>query len=103
MFYEDDDELEDKANQLRRMLIERSKEEFVKGCYDAYDMLVSKGKQAIEGADPKSIHTAINRMTALFLIKEEYERCKFLKAYVEQNLPGCEIKPDPNVEKELSI
>lgn len=99
----DDDELEDRANELRKMLIERSKKDFIEGCYDAYDMLATKGKEAILGSDIKSIHTAINRMTALFLIREEYERCKFLKTYVEQNLPGYEIKPDPSVEKELSL
>lgn len=99
----DDDELEDRANELKRMLIEKSKKEFVEGCYEAYDMLATKGKAAITGSDPRSIHTAINRMTALFLIREEYERCKFLKTYVEQNLPGYEIKPDPSVEKELSL
>lgn len=105
MFYdeEDEEELQEKANLLRRQMVEKSKREFIEGCYDAYDMLVSKGKQAMEGADEKSIGTAINRMTALFLMREEYERCEFLKKYAKQHLPGFEVKPDPNVEKELSL
>jgi hypothetical protein len=104
MFYdEEDDELQEKADSLRRQVIERSKREFIDGCYDAYDMLVSKGKDAVKGADPKSIGTAINRMTALFLMREEYERCEFLKKYAKKHLPGFEIKPDRSVEKELSL
>jgi hypothetical protein len=105
MFYDEDDEdeLSEKAELLRRQVIEKSKKEFIEGCYDAYDMLVSKGKEAIAGADPKSIGTAINRMTALFLMREEYERCEFLKKYAKQHLPGFEIKPDGTVEKELSL
>ena len=105
MFYDEDDdnELSEKAELLRRHMIEKSKKEFIEGCYDAYDMLVSKGKEAIDGADPKSIGTAINRMTALFLIREEYERCEFLKKYAKQHLPGFSVKPDPSVEKELSL
>jgi hypothetical protein len=105
MFYDEDDEneLSEKAELLRRHMIEKSKKEFIEGCYDAYDMLVSKGKEAIEGTDPKSIGTAINRMTALFLIREEYERCEFLKKYAKEHLPGFEIKPDRSVEKELAL
>ena len=105
MFYdeEDEDELNEKAGLLRKQLIERSKKEFIEGCYEAYDMLVSKGKDAVEGTDAKSIATAINRMTALFLIREEYERCEFLKKYVKKHLPGFVINPDKSVEKELSL
>lgn len=105
MFYDEDDdnELSEKAELLRRHMIEKSKKEFIEGCYDAYSMLVSKGAEAINGADPKSIGTAINRMTALFLMREEYERCEFLKKYAKEHLPGFSVKPDPSVEKELSL
>lgn len=106
MNYEDDDELdglEEKANEIRRMLIDKSKKEFVEGCYEAYEMLATVGPDAVKGTSKKSIQSAINRMTALFLAREEYERCQFLKSYVAKHLPGFEIEPDPSVEKELSL
>jgi hypothetical protein len=42
-------------------------------------------------------------MTQLFLMKEEYERCSFLKQYVKAHMPEFEITPDKNLIKELSI
>jgi hypothetical protein len=84
-------------------MIETTKKEFIEGCYEAYDLLASKGKSAIENTDVNAIESAINRMTALFILREDYERCQFLKKYVELHLPGIDIKPDMNVQKELSL
>jgi hypothetical protein len=99
---EDDDDQEEIANELKKKIIERAKKEFVAGCYDAYEMLSTKGKEAIQGTNPKEIQTAINRMMALFVINEEYERCQFLKSFVSKHMPGFEITPDNNVQNELS-
>jgi hypothetical protein len=99
---EDDDDQEEIANELKKKIIERAKKEFVAGCYDAYEMLSTKGKEAIQGTNPKEIQTAINRMMALFVINEEYERCQFLKSFVGKHMPGFEITPDNNVQNELS-
>ena len=106
MFYEDEDDDDmpsEKARALRRKLIEKSKKEFRKGCYDAYDMMVDKGARVIAEGNRKEIEKAINRMTALFLLEEQYERCKFIQEFAAQHLPGFQITPDPNLEKELSI
>jgi len=102
--YEDyeEDEIEG-ADNLKKEFIERSKKEFIAGCYDAYNMLSLKGKKAIQGTNPKEIQTAINRMMALFVINEEYERCQFLKSFVDKHMPGFEILPDKSVKKELSL
>ncbi len=100
---EDDDEQMDRIEEMKRKIIEKSKKDFVKGCYDAYEMLATKGSQAIEGTQPKEIQTAINRMMSLFLIKEEYERCEFLKKFAQQHMPGFEINPDKSVQNELSL
>jgi hypothetical protein len=102
---EEDDEGYDEEinNELKKQFIERSKKEFVAGCYDAYELLSTKGEGAIQGASPKEIQRAINRMMALFVIKEEYERCQFLKSFVGKHMPGFEITPDNTVQKELSL
>lgn len=103
MYDEDDDDQEEIGNELKKQLVERSKKEFVAGCYDAYEMLSTKGGEAIQGTNTKDIQTAINRMMALFVIQEEYERCQFLKSFVSKHIPGFEITPDQSVEKELSL
>jgi len=101
--YEDDeDDQMERANELKKKVIERAKKEFVAGCYDAYEMLSTRGKEAINGTSPKDIQKAINRMMALFVISEEYERCQFLKSFVDKHMPGFEITPDSNIKKELS-
>lgn len=101
--FEDDDMASEFLEAQRREILERSKDEFVKGCYEAYDVLVNQGKAALDGAELKDIQKAINRMTQLFLIQEEYERCSFLKQYVTLHMPEFEITPDPSVIKELSL
>ncbi len=105
MHDDEDDEGYDEEinNELKKQFIERSKKEFVAGCYDAYEMLSTKGKEAIQGTNPKEIQTAINRMMALFVINEEYERCQFLKSFVGKHMPGFEITPDNSVQKELYL
>ena len=95
------DFLDDTTKESKKSNKEKSKKEFVEGCYEAYDLLASKGKAAIEGTEVTAIQTAINRMTALFIMNEDYERCQFLKRYVELHLPGLEIKPDMSIQEDL--
>ena len=103
MFEEDDDYQEGIHSELNTQLVEKSKKEFVAGCYEAYEMLITNGQEAINGTNPKEIQKAINRMMALFVIKEEYERCQFIKSFVDKHMPGFEITPDNNVQKELLL
>ena len=42
-------------------------------------------------------------MMALFLHKEEYERCAFLKAFVESNMEGHSIQPDWGVIEDMEL
>jgi hypothetical protein len=42
-------------------------------------------------------------MMALFVMNEEYERCQFIKSFVDKHMPGFEIIPDITVEKELTV
>jgi|LauGreDrversion4_2_1035121.scaffolds.fasta_scaffold400551_4 hypothetical protein len=87
--------------ELQHMIRLRARKEFIEGCYEAYDLLATRGEQALEGAEIPAVQRAINRMTAFFITKEEYERCDFLKRYTEKHMPGFVINPDWEVEKEL--
>ena len=104
MFDEEDyqEEMEERTKSLQQQLKARARKEFIDGCYTAYEILERDGKKALDQGDLNSICRAINRMMSLFLIKEEYERCSFLKNYVEQNIPGHTIDPDPVVVQQLS-
>jgi hypothetical protein len=109
MFDEDDDEegfgLEEQLRKQMREVAERiaeqSKKDFIDGCYTAYDMLVEKGESALDDGDMEAIAKAINRMTALFIHREEYERCKFLSDYVSKYMPEHVIVPDEEIVKSL--
>jgi endo-1,4-beta-D-glucanase Y len=104
MYHDHDDDFEfpeELARQEQRRR-EAEKQEFIKGCYQAYDILATQGSAAMQQAELPSIQKAINRMTAFFLLQEEYERCGFLKGFVEENIPGWTIDPDWTVEKNLT-
>lgn len=102
MFDDDlEDELEQKHRQLQARLREKARKEFIEGCYSAYGILERDGERALQQGDLGSICRAINRMMSLFLVREEYERCLFLKRYVEQHIPGHAIEPDPLVDHQL--
>lgn len=100
---DDFDAMESEFTEAKRQALEKSKKEFIQGCYDAYELLASQGQEALTGASRSDIQRAINRMTQLFLLKEEYERCSFLKQYVTKHMPEFEITPDASVVKELSL
>jgi hypothetical protein len=101
MYDEDYDDNFPDPEELQHMIRLRARKEFIEGCYDAYDLLATRGEQALEGAEIPAVQRAINRMTAFFITKEEYERCDFLKRYTEKHMPGFVINPDWEVEKEL--
>lgn len=96
------DELEERASKVQKQLKQKARKEFIDGCYQAYSILERDGKKALEQGDLNSICRAINRMMSLFLVKEEYERCGFLQKYVETNIPGHKIEPDPTVAQQLT-
>ena len=96
-----DREYEETARDFSRQELEAQKDEFIRGCYEAYDLLTSQGAKALEDGNLPSIANAINRMLAYFLIEEDYERCDFLKKFINEHMPEYQVEPDTNVEKEL--
>ena len=109
MYGDDDDDLGEDINgyfeEQAKEIAERNRKEtlknFIEGCYVAYDLLANEGSRAMEGSNEESIGSAINRMTALFLEREEYERCGFLQKFVNEHMPGMEVIPDQEVMREL--
>lgn len=97
-----DEDLDRRSDELQKQLKEKARQEFIEGCYAAYGILEKDGRKALEQGDLNSICRAINRMMSLFLSREEYERCSFLKRFVENHIPGHTIQPDPTVFEQLS-
>lgn len=95
------DEIRERAMEAKAHIRQKAREEFIKGCYTAYGILERDGAKALQQGDMSSICRAINRMMSLFLVQEEYERCSFLKHYVEENIPGHKIEPDQTVVQQL--
>jgi hypothetical protein len=93
---------EDEYEDLEKSIRERSKKDFIEGCYQAYDILLKDGSKAITQTELPAIQKAINRMTAFFIINEEFEKCQFLKNFVKENMPDFEITPDETIEKDLN-
>lgn len=102
MFQDDDDEIDHGSDELHKRLTERAKHEFIEGCYQAYELLVKEGPKTLQEAEISSIQMAINRMTSYFIMQEEYEKCQFLKRFVDENMPGFEIVPDVTIQKDLN-
>ena len=100
MYQEDDDDYGQDKLQMQRM--ERARQEFIKGCYEAYQLLVDEGPRTLQGAEITSIQRAINRMTSFFIMREEYEKCQFLKSFVTKYMPDFEIQPDESIQRDLN-
>jgi ferritin len=102
MFEDDDDEISSSEERMRQYR-EKSKQEFIEGCYEAYDLLVKSGKKALDEAEVSSIQKAINRMTTFFILREEYEKCQFLKSFVKDHMPEFQITPDESIKEDLNF
>lgn len=98
---EDNNEIRKKIKTTQQRMREAAVRDFVDGCYAAYEVLEERGVEALETGDPDAIKMALNRMMALFLHKEEYERCAFLKAFVETHMEGHSIQPDWEVIRDM--
>lgn len=98
---EDPNEIRRKIKTTQQRMREAAVRDFVDGCYTAYEVLEERGAEALETGEPDAIKMALNRMMALFLHKEEYEKCAFLKTFVEQNIEGHTIQPDWSVIEDM--
>ena len=101
---EDDDEDFDEGLIIREM--EREKEtkerkEFIRNCNDAYEAIKTDPDNIVNSENPATkkdnLINALNRMSALFILQEEYEKCETLKRFAKAKIP--EIELTPNVEE----
>ncbi len=100
---EDNNEIRRKIKTTQQRMREAAVRDFVDGCYAAYEVLEERGVEALETGEPDAIKMALNRMMAFFLHKEEYERCAFLKAFVETNMVDYTIQPDWEVIQDMEL
>jgi len=62
---------------------------FVAWCNEGYEALQHIGVEAIKDKEKrKEANRAMRRMLGLFIDREEYEKCAFLKTTLENNFPG---------------
>jgi hypothetical protein len=95
------DDIRGKIKTTKQRMREAAVEQFIEGCYMAYGIMHVRGEDALREGDPESIEMAINRMMALFLHREQYERCSFIKSFVKNHIPDFVIEPDWQVIKDM--
>ena len=101
--YFDDDEDDDDFDEeliIKEMKEEKEikeRQEFIKNCNEAYvaiqtdpDNIISKDNPATK---KENLINALNRMSALFIIQEEYEKCEVLRKFVESKIPDKKLEP----------
>ena len=101
---EDDDEDFDEGLIIREMESEKEtkeRKEFIRNCNDAYKAIKTDPDNIVNSENPATkkdnLINALNRMSALFILQEEYEKCETLKRFVKAKIP--EIELTPNVEE----
>jgi len=101
---EDDDDEFDEDLIIREMETEKEtkeRKEFIRNCNDAYEAIKTDPDNIIDDKNPATkkanLINALNRMSALFILQEEYEKCETLKKFAESKIPEVELSP--NVEE----
>ena len=87
---EDEDEDFDEDLIIRETEMEKEtkeRKEFIKNCNDAYEAIKSDPDNIVNSENPATkkanLVNALNRMSALFILQEEYEKCETLKRFAE--------------------
>lgn len=65
-----------------------TKEIFIGYCNKAYTVLLEARKEKLSVSQFKDADLALRRMLGLFIDKEEYEKCSFLKKFLDENFKG---------------
>jgi hypothetical protein len=101
--YFDDDEDEDDFDEeliIREMQGEKEikeRQEFIKNCNEAYEAIKTDPDNIVNKDNPatkkENLINALNRMSALFIIQEEYEKCEVLRKFVESKIPDHKLEP----------
>lgn len=95
---EDDENLENfydfpDREEIKQNMEREAKKNFIAAAYRAYDVLVKDGINAVNTIQKDSAILAIRRILGLMQEREEYERCFFLKTFLEEEM-GIE-EPHP--------
>ena len=78
------EDMENLDNQDFRM----NKQLFVESCNEAFVVLKQVKKEKIPVVEFGGAQLAIKRMLGLFIDQEEYEKCIFLKKFLDENFEG---------------
>lgn len=104
--YFDNEDFDDELDDLKSLIMEREKEtkerqEFINNCEEAFLAIQQDPDSIFEPnmneKKKANLVNAINRMSALFIIGEDYEKCSVLKKFLESKVP--EEKFNPRIEE----
>lgn len=102
-YFDDEDEDDDYLDEeliIREMEMEKeekARKEFIRNCNDAYEAIKSDPDTIVNednsATKKDNLINALNRMSALFILQEEYEKCETLKKFVEDKIPEQKLTP----------
>jgi hypothetical protein len=100
---EDDDFLDEDAI-IKEMEMEKeakARKEFIKNCNEAYEAIKLDPNNIVNednsATKKENLVNALNRMSALFILQEEYEKCETLRKFMESKIPDAKL--DPRIEE----
>lgn len=102
-YFDDEDEDDDFLDEdliIREMEMEKevkARKEFIKNCNEAYEAIKSDPDNIVNednsATKKENLVNALNRMSALFILQEEFEKCTTLKKFAESKIPGVGLTP----------
>lgn len=78
---------------LKIRMREEEKKKFRNLAYKAYDMLVKEGMDSVDLKNKENAILAIRRVLGLMEQEEEFERCFFLKTFLNEKLGVANPEP----------
>ena len=101
---DEDDEGFDEDLIIREMKMEKEakeRKEIIQNCNDAFKAIESDPDNILDSSNPATkkdnLINALNRMSALFILQEEYEKCETLRKFIESKIP--DVKLEPKIEE----
>lgn len=95
---EDEDDFLDEDLIIREMeKEEKTRREFIQNCNDAFRAIELDPENILDPDNPATkkdnLINALNRMSALFILQEEYEKCEILRKFIETKIPNGKLEP----------
>ena len=102
MYDDDDEDFFPDQSELRRKMEKETQNKFREAAYKGYDLIVSKGIDAVDYSDRENAILAIRRILGLMIEEEQFERCHFIQNFLSKELGVADPKPVFDFKREVA-